>query len=157
MLTSFVIIAGTIAAIVAAVASVKALFPKAKPGIADQKITINFSDHGPYNAFTGSFIAVNDGPKLCSLQCVKVSMAGSTFEVDAIAERMVLEIQELGRRSGELPMSITGYERKTVSFRGRHTIRNKEALPPTLNLEVEFNCETIQKELTRVPNTSEYK
>jgi hypothetical protein len=157
MLTNFVIITGTIAAIVAAVASVKALFPKAKPGIADPKITINLSDHGPYNAFTGSFIAVNGGPKLCSLQGVKVSMTGLTFKVDAIAERMVLEIQELGRRSGELPMSITGYEQKTVSFRGTHNIRNQEALPRTLNLEVGFNCKTIRQELARVLNTNEYK
>lgn len=157
MLTNLVIIAGTIAAIVAAVASVRALFPKAKPGIADQKIIINLSDHGPYNAFIGSFIAVNGGPKLCSLQGVKVSMAGLTFEVDAIAERMVLEIQELGRRSGELPMSITGYEQKTVSFRGTHNIRNKEALPQTLNLEVKFNCETIRQELTRIGNTCDYE
>ena len=70
---------------------------------------------------------------------------------------MVLEIQELGRRSGELPISITGYEQKTVSFRGTHNIRDQEALPQTLNLEVKFNCDTIRQKLARVLNTSEYR
>jgi hypothetical protein len=157
MLTNLVIITGTIAAIVAAVASVKALFPKAKPGIANPKITINVSDFGPYNAFVGSFITDNDGPKLCSLQGVKVSATDLTFEVNAVAERIVLRLAELGRGSGELPMSVNGYEQKTISFGGTHNIRNQEALPRTLNLEVGFNCKTIRQELARVLNTNEYK
>ena len=135
----------------------KILRSKAKPSIADAKITVNISDFGPYNAAAVSFVAVNRGSKPCNLRSVQVLATDLTFRVVAVTDERVLEPIDLGKITGKLPMSIEAYKEKTVSFRAEHNIKGRYALPENLNLEVNFDCKTIRQEVNRVGDTDVFK
>lgn len=135
----------------------KILRSKAKPSIADTKITVNTSDFGPYNAAAASFVAVNRGSKPCNLRSVQVLATDLTFRVVAVTDERVLQPTDLGRISGKLPMSIDECKEKTVSFRAEHNIKGRNALPQTLVVEVKFDCKTIRQRLNRVGNTDVFE
>jgi len=135
----------------------KILRSKAKPNIANAKITVNISDFGPYNAAAVSFFAANRGSKPCNLRSVQVLATDLTFKVVAVTDERVLEPTDLGRITGKLPMSIEADKEKTVSFRAEHNIKGRDVLPENLNLEVEFDCKTIRQEVNRVGDTNVFK
>jgi len=135
----------------------KILRSKAKPSIADAKITVNISDFGPYNAAAVSFVAANHGSKPCNLRSVQVLATDLTFKVVAVTDERVLEPIDLGKITGTLPISIEASKEKMVSFRAEHNIKGRDALPEKLNLEVKFDCKTILQEVNRVGDTDVFK
>lgn len=150
---------GAVAATLGAFFTYKVLRPKAKPSIVDPGITINKSDFAPYNAAIGRFIAANDSPKPCNLLNVMISANNLTFDEYTVAEKLVLELNDLGKRSGELPALISEHEQKTFSFRSKHNIKMGDELPQYLILEVTFssNKEPIRKRLNRIADTDQYR
>jgi len=135
----------------------KILRSKAKPSIADAKITVNTSEFAPYNVAAVSFVAANRGSKPCNLRSVQVLAPDLTFSVVAVTDERVLETTDLGKISGKLPMLIDGCKEKTVSFRAEHNIKGRKALPQTLVVEVKFDCKTIRKQLNRVGDTGVFE
>ena len=158
-LVLFIGVWGALAATLGAYFTCKVLRPKAKPSIIDPQITINQSDHTLYNSVIGRFIAANEGPKPCNLLNVKVSADNLNFDVCTVAEKVVLELTDLGKRSGELPALIIGHEQKTISFKSTHNKKSSDELPQSLILEVTFSCKgkPIRQRLDRIADTSKYR
>lgn len=140
MLMDFMIVIGTIAALIAAVASVKALFPKAKPNINDGG-EILWPDVG--RGLKGNIIVANNGPKTCTIESIQVKAEGYKIETNYVTAGL------------GLPYSIRGHEIETVSF--KCTVEPKKP-PKNITIEIKFNCKKkpIPKILNRIDNSYKY-
>jgi len=139
----FVMIAGTIAAIVAAVASVKALFPKAKPRIVRSEVS--WPDSASGNRLEGNIIVANNGPRACTIVGVQAEADGFSITTSAATSEY------------SLPRSLRGHERETLSF-SCHIETQGQSPPETVIVQIEFDCskKPIAKRLSRHAATLEY-
>ena len=148
MLMDFMIIISAIAAIIAAVASVKALFPKAKPNIKEGEIFWPHLD--VEKMLEGNVIIANNSSKTCKIESIQVRADGynniETYDPTA-----------------KLRRSIRGDETETVSFKCTvETTRGSKAdpkiLPKNITIDIKFNCKKkqIPKILNRVDDSYKY-
>ena len=145
MLMEFIIIISAIAAIIAAVASVKALFPKAKPNINDGEIF--WPEVG--KRLTGNITVANNGPKTCTIESIQMKAVGYNIETYDPTDKLL--------------RSIRGYEIETVSFKctvepTRGSKVDTKKSPKNITIETKFNCKKkpIPKILNRIDNSYKY-
>lgn len=145
----FIIIISAIAAIIAAVASVKALFPKAKPNINDGEIL--WPDLNVEKNLDGNIIVANNGPKTCTIESIQVRADGYNIETNYVTAKL------------SLPCSIRGHEMEIVSFKCKVEPTRGLKVDPKINpknitIDIKFNCKKkpIPKILNRVDDSYKY-
>ena len=152
-LTTLVIASvGTLAAIVAAIASIKALLPKAKPVINEMEVFWPDLDLSANERLEGTAKVFNNGSRPCSIMTIRFLADG-------------WEIKTLPATAEErLPKPIEAHHPAKLKFRcsvkPQQTAENDtDRTPDTLTMELGFDCvdKPLRKVLTRVGDTDTFK
>ncbi len=133
---------GAFAAVVAAITSVIALYPKAKPGIHKVRVTLPIkSAHADKRYPSGKIVLTNKGKKLCHIDNLIIEpVCGIDFEMLIVSFEKE-RIEDVNPRGIELPLPIQPHQRNcTIYFKTREVAQYHGELPAELNLEVKFDC-----------------
>lgn len=160
---NIVSIARTFAAIIAALASIKALRPKAKPSVEDAKVTLPLF-HPNTHYCSGQFLIRNSGPKVCSITHISLK---SIIALPKIYRAYINQhpCDDAGGKAAQiLPVPVEGFTPKQIFFRTAEieSLHREEAkrngLPNSVILEVGFDCRSkpISKILYREADTPQY-
>ena len=145
---------GAIAAIVAAIASVKAVYPRPKPSIDDSRVS--FTIHHPHTRRnSGFFLARNAGPRTyeitgLSIRCAEAEIELPDYNLVAVNQWPGEGVGKNGAQ--KLPLSIEGHTSKQIFFHtkeARNTYQGE--LPHNIIFEVSLNCrpKVITRTLSR--------
>ena len=153
---------GTIGAVIAAYASVKTLYPKAKPRL--EKTRVSLSIHVPNTrTCSGELLVCNSGPKPCSITDIVLKSDNidlPKYNLVAVNQRPRPGSMVGDGNTQKLPLIVEPYIQKQVFFRTVEAegIYSRDKLPATVTLAVSFDCkkEPICKALYREGNTSHY-
>ena len=149
---------GAIAAVVAAIASVITLCPKAKLGIQRGRVTLPIkSAHNRYPH--GSIVLTNKGRKVCHIDSLIIQpVCGIDFEIFIVSFEKE-RIENINPRGIESPLPIQPHQKNcTVYFKAKEVAQYQGVLPAELKLEIKFDCskKTFSETLIKDGNRTVY-